>query len=136
MQPPLLHLGSSFPPPNLERPYSFGCCHYYIPHTYRTCTLKRVKAFKLIYLADPKRSVTTTLDGLSKVQQGKMPIDEQGNSRKPRSPEARRKDNAKQKERRKGNKELTDEFKAKRREYVVKRRQKEKEQKEKGKELE
>jgi hypothetical protein len=63
-QPPPLHLGNSFPPPKLERSYLFGCYHCYIPHTYRTCTLKRVKAFKLIYLADPKRSVTTT-SGLS-----------------------------------------------------------------------
>jgi hypothetical protein len=60
-QPLLLHLGNSFPPPKLERSYSFGCYHCYIPRTYITCTLKRVKAFKLIYLADPKRSVTTTL---------------------------------------------------------------------------
>jgi hypothetical protein len=62
MQPLPLHLGNSFPPPKLERSYSFGCYHCYIPHTYRTCTLKRVKAFELIYLADPKRSVTTTTD--------------------------------------------------------------------------
>jgi hypothetical protein len=38
-QPLPLHLGSSFPPPNFERSYSFDCCHYHIPHTYRTCTL-------------------------------------------------------------------------------------------------
>jgi hypothetical protein len=33
--------GSSFPPPNFERSYSFDCCHYYIPRTYRTCTLNK-----------------------------------------------------------------------------------------------
>jgi hypothetical protein len=33
-------LTRSFPPLELERSYLFGCCHYYIPHTYRTCTLK------------------------------------------------------------------------------------------------
>jgi hypothetical protein len=27
---------------------------YYIPCPYRTCTLQRVKAFTIIYLADPK----------------------------------------------------------------------------------